>query len=350
MHNKPILLALYIFVVYALTGCDGSNAPPGVRVGLVTDTGGIADRSFNATAWKGVQDAQRDMGILGTYLESRLLTDYGQNIKSFIDQNYDLIITVGFLQADATKAAAEAYPNRKFAIVDSSFDPVLPNVIGLTFNSDEASFLAGYLAAGMSKSGKVGIFGGMKIQPVTVFMVGFESGVFHYNNLKGTKVEVIGWRTDPGAPACGEGRFTDTFVSVEKGRLFANQLMDEGVDIVVSLAGTTSLGAAAAIKERAKMMIGADSDQYVSSPDYKEIFLTSILKNTDKASYDIIKTVVDKTFKGGTYIGSLMNNGVDIAPYHDADSQVPVWLKGEIEQLKKDLIAGKVLTGWAKCL
>ena len=350
-----VALSILLLMMSALTGCNGSNSAPygvpGSRVGLVTDTGGINDRSFNATAWKGVQDAQREMGILGAYLESRLPADYEPNIKLFLDQNYELIITVGFLLADATKAAAEANPGRKFAIVDSSYDPVLPNVMGLTFNSDEAAFLAGYLAAGMSKTGKVGTFGGMQIPSVTIFMVGLEKGIQHYNKLKGTNVEVIGWKTDTTVSACGAGRFTDTFQSTEQGRTFANELMMvDGVDIVVPVAGSTGLGAAAAIKEHAKMMIGVDSDQYISSPDYKEIYLTSILKNTDKASYDVIKTVVNNTFKGGTYRGTLQNDGVGIAPYHDAEAQIPTGLKDEIEQLKKDIIDGKVVTGWANCL
>ncbi len=348
LHTIIVALSVLVLMMSTLTGCDGSKGP--VRIGLVTDTGGVSDRSFNATAWKGVRDAQRDMDILGAYLESQLSSDYEQNIKSFIDQNYEMIITVGFSQADATKTAAEANPDRKFAIVDSSYDPALPNVMGLIFESDEAAFLAGYLAAGMSKTGKVGTFGGMQIPPVTIFMVGFEKGVQHYNKLKSANVEVIGWKTDPAAPACGVGLFTDTFVSIEKGRLFADQLMDNGADIVVPLAGTTGLGAAAAIKDRAMMMIGVDSDQYVSSPDYKEIYLTSILKNTDKAIYDVIKAVLDKTFKGGNYVGTLKNSGVGLAPYHDADAQVPIWLKVEVEQLKQDISNGTVDTGWAVCL
>ena len=343
-------ITLLIAIVITSCGSDSTKSEDSVKIGLVTDTGGISDRSFNATAWKGVQDARRDLGILGAYLESQLPADYEQNTKRFLDQNYELIITVGFPQAVATKAAAEANPDRKFAIVDYSYDPVLPNVLGMIFKSDEAAFLAGYLAAGMSTTGKVGTFGGMQIPPVTIFMVGLEKGVQYYNRLKGTNVEFIGWKTDPGASACGAGRFTDTFVSIEKGRLFANQLMDEGADIIVPLAGTTGIGAASAIKERTKMMIGVDSDQYIVTPDYKEIYLTSILKNTDKACYDVIKTVVENTFKGGTYTGTLKNSGVGIAPYHDFEARIPATLKGEIEQLKKEIIDGTVVTGWGDCL
>ena len=350
-RNTFVTMLIILITVTLLAGCGGDSVKPeySVKVGLVADTGGIGDRSFNATAWKGVEDARNDMGIRGAYLESQVPADYELNTRRFLDQNYELIISVGFPQADATRAAAEANPDRKFAIVDYAYDPVLPNVMGMTFKSDEAAFLAGYLAAGMSETGKVGTFGGMQIPPVTIFMVGMEKGVQHYNSQKGTNVQFIGWKTDPASSACGAGRFTETFVSLEKGRLFANQLMDEGADIIVPLAGTTGIGAASAIKDRAKMMIGVDSDQYISTPDYKEIYLASILKNSDKACYDVIKTVVNTAFMGGTYTGTLKNSGVGIAPYHDFQDRIPAALKSEIEQLKKDIIDGKVTTVWADC-
>jgi basic membrane protein A len=342
------VLAVLMVLVMVLTAC-GTKAGAGIKIGQVTDTGGIDDRSFNATAWKGVQDAITDLGIEGKYLESQQQTDYERNIKEFMDQDYDLIITVGFLLADATKAAAEANPDQSFAIIDSAYDPVIPNVLGLTFQTDEAAFLAGYLAAGMSKTGKVGTFGGIPIPPVTIFMVGFEQGVKYYNQQKGTNVQVLGWTTDFTADGCGNGSFTGNFESTDDGRLFANSLMDEGADIIVPVAGPVGLGSAAAIKERGMMMIGVDTDQYISAPDFKEVYLTSIQKNMDVAVYDTIKAVVDKNFKGGVYVGTLKNSGVGIAPFHDFDAQVPAELKTEIEQLKKDIIDGKIKTGWSDC-
>ncbi len=159
----------------------------------VTDTGGIDDKSFNATAWKGVQDAMTELGIEGKYLESQQQTDYEKNINAFIEEGCDIIVTVGFLLGDATKAAAEANPDQKFSIVDYAYDPAIPNVLGQVFSTDQAGFLAGYLAAGMTKTGKVGTFGGIQIPTVTVFMDGFALGVKYYNEQKGTAVEVLGW-------------------------------------------------------------------------------------------------------------------------------------------------------------
>jgi basic membrane protein A len=337
---------------------------PKIKVGQVTDVGGIDDRSFNATAWKGVQDAMAQLGIEGKYLESQQQTDYERNIKEFLDQKYDLIITVGFLLGTATATAAKENPNQKFAIVDYSYpdcwpgavpgkdcgsDTELPNVLGLTFSTDEAAFLAGYLAAGMSKTGKVGTFGGIKIPPVTIFMVGFEKGVAYYNEKHGTNVQVLGWKTDPTKEGCGDGLFTGNFESTDDGRRFATSLMDEGADIILPVAGPVGLGSAAACKERGMMLIGVDTDWYISAPEYKEVYLTSIMKNMDVAVFDTIKAVVDGTFKGGKYVGTLKNNGVGIAPFHEFEDKVPAELKAELEQIKADIIAGKINTGWADC-
>ncbi len=357
------VLAVLIALLTILSAC-GPKAGAGIKVGQVTDTGGIDDRSFNATAWKGVTDAQNELGVEGKYLESQQQTDYETNIREFLDQKYDLIVTVGFLLGPATAKAAMENPTQSFAIVDYSYpdcwpgavvgkdcgsDKELPNVLGLTFSTDEASFLAGYLAAGMTKTGKVGCFGGIPIPTVTIFMVGFEKGVQYYNQKHGTNVQVLGWKTDPAKAGCGDGSFTGNFESTDDGRKFAQNLMDEGADIIMPVAGPVGLGTAAACKEKGAMMIGVDSDWYVSAPDYKEAYLTSVLKNMDVAVFTAIKAVVDKTFKGGVYVGKLSDNGVGLAPFHDYDSKVPAELKAEIEQLKKDIIAGTVKTGWSDC-
>jgi basic membrane protein A len=213
----------------------------------------------------------------------------------------------------------------------------LPNVLGLTFATDQAGFLAGYLAAGVSKTGKVGTFGGIKIPTVTIFMKGLEAGVKYYNQKHGTKVEVLGWDT-----AKDEGLFTGNFESTDDGRRFAESLMDEGADIILPVAGPVGLGSAAACKERGTMLIGVDTDWYVSAPEFKAVYLTSILKNMDVAVFNAVKAVADGTFKGGVYVGTLKDNGVGIASFHDFDAKVPAALKGEIEQAKKDLIDGKI--------
>ena len=322
------------------------------KVGQVTDMGGIDDKSFNATAWKGIKDAEKSLFVEGKYLESQQQADYAKNIQQFLDEKLDLIITVGFLLGVDTAKAAIANPNQKFAIVDYAYpdcgpgatpgkdcgsDKPLANVLGLTFATDEAAFLAGYLAAGMTKTGKVGTFGGIKIPPVTIFMKGFEAGVKYYNQVKGTKVEVLGWNT-----AKDEGLFTGNFESTDDGRRFAESLVEEGADIILPVAGPVGLGSAAACKERGCLIIGVDTDWYVSAPEFKEVYLTSILKRMDVAVFDAIKSLTRGTFKGGVYVGTLKNNGVGIAPYHEFESKIPDALKAEVEQVKKDLIDGKI--------
>ena len=322
------------------------------KVGQVTDMGGIDDKSFNQTAWKGVQDAINQFGVQGKYLESQQQSDYAKNIQQFLGEKLDFIVTVGFLLGVDTATAAIANPAQKFAIVDYSYpdcwpgavvgkdcgtDKELANVLGLTFATDEAAFLAGYLSAAMTKTGKVGTFGGIKIPTVTIFMKGFEAGVKYYNQKYGTKVEVLGWDT-----AKDEGLFTGNFESTDDGRRFAESLMDEGADIILPVAGPVGLGSAAACKERGTMLIGVDYDWYITAPEFKETYLTSIVKKMDVTVFDAVLAVADGTFKGGTYVGTLKNGGVGITSFHDFDAKVPAKLKAEIEQAQADLIAGTI--------
>jgi len=210
------LLTVLILGSLLLAACGGTatqtQATKKIKVCQITDTGGIDDKSFNATAWKGVQDAMTKLGVDGKYLESKEVADYEKNLNAFVAEKCDLIITVGFLIGDATKAAAEANPDLKFSIVDYSYDPAISNVVGQIFNTDEAAFLAGYLAAGVTKTGKVGTFGGLPIPTVTIFMDGFAKGVAYYNQQKGTSVQVLGW--DPAKP--DTGLFSNSFDDQQK--------------------------------------------------------------------------------------------------------------------------------------
>ncbi|KPL78361.1 membrane protein [Ornatilinea apprima] len=313
----------------------------GMKVCQVTDAGGIDDKSFNATAYKGVVEAADKMGFEGKYLESQQQTDYEKNINAFLEEECDLIVTVGFLLGDATAAAATANPDQKFAIVDFAYDPAFENVLGLTFDTDQAGFLAGYLAAGMTKTGKVGTFGGMQIPTVTIFMDGFAEGVAYYNQEKGTEVEVLGWD-----PETQTGLFTGNFESTDDGRALGETLMDEGADIIMPVAGPVGLGTAAAIMERGNAyMIGVDYDWYVSAPEYASIMLTSVEKGMDVAVFEAAKAVAAGNFAGGAYLGTLENGGVGLAEYHDLDSMVPADLKAEVEALKAMIIAGDVKVG-----
>ena len=337
----------------APTAAPAATKAPAFKVGEVTDMGGVDDKSFNASAWKGVQDAIAQLGIDGKYLESKDQSDYAKNLQQFISESDNLIITVGFLLGVDTATAAKANPNMNFAIVDYTYPDCypgavegkdcgsstdLPNVRGLAFQTDQAAFLAGYAAAGMTKTGKVGTFGGLPIPTVTIFMKGFEAGVKYYNAQKGTNVAVLGWDN-----ATTKGLFTNNFSSTDDGRKFAESLMQEGADIIMPVAGPVGLGSAAVCKETGKCwIIGVDTDWFVSAPEYQSIELTSVMKKIDVAVLKTIKDAQSGSFKGGTVTYTIKDGGVDMAPFHNFDSQVPASLKTELDAAKAALSDGSL--------
>jgi basic membrane protein A len=322
----------------------------GLTLGQVTDLGGIDDKSFNASAYAGAERAVEEFGGEAKYLESQQQSDYAKNIQQFVDEGTDLIVTVGFLLGVDTATAAKANPEQKFAIVDYAYPDCfgdtavegetcgsaaeLPNVLGLTFDTDQAAFLAGYAAAASTQTGKVATFGGINIPPVTIFMKGFEAGVNYYNEQKGTNVEVLGWSN-----ADNDGVFTGNFESTDDGRANAESFVQEGADIIMPVAGPVGLGSAAYCQESGSCkIIGVDTDWTVSASEYTDVILTSVLKRVDNAVYDAAKAVADGSFAGGVYLGTLENEGVGLAEVSGAAAE----LAGELEQLKADIIAGTV--------
>ena len=323
---------------------------------MVSDQAGIDDKSFNETAWRGMLQAEAELGVAVEFLESQDATDYRVNIDAFIEQGCDVIVTVGFLLADDTGAAAVDNPDARFAIIDFPVFPgapwvdaseaVVTNVRGLTYQTDEAAFIAGYLAAGMSQTGIIGTFGGINIPPVTVFMEGYRNGAAHYDSLKGTATTVLGW---DGA----DGLFTDNFTSLDDGRAFGQNLLDEGADVILPVAGPVGLGTGAAINEfndagGSAMMVGVDTDMFFSAPEFQDILLTSILKNMDASVFNTINNVVTLGSLGNQYLGTLANGGVGIAPFHNFDSVVPAALAAELTQLASDIASGVVSVGVAE--
>ncbi|MCX6415308.1 MAG: BMP family ABC transporter substrate-binding protein [Actinobacteria bacterium] len=369
--NVKIAAAVFAVAALGLAGCGGSTttaessaapaasaaasapaasepAAAALKACEVTDVGGVDDKGFNQKAYKGVTDAADQLGVEAAVLESQAETDYAPNIQAFVDQGCNVIVTVGFLLGDATMTAANANPDIPFTIVDYAYGenedgtPMITNnnVLGQVFNTDEAAFLAGYLAAGTTKTGKVGTFGGINIPPVTIFMDGFYYGVQKYNADNGTKVEVLGWD-----PKTQKGLFTENFEKLDDGRTFAQNLVDEGADIVMPVAGPVGLGSAALATELGTdklMIIGVDSDQYESDTANQAVYLTSVLKNMDVTTFNAIKAVADGTFAGGVTVGTLANGGVGLAPYHDMDSMVSPELKDQMTALQAGIIDGSV--------
>ena len=356
------LLSLALVVSMLLTACgptatptaeptqEATEAPtqeaaPGPIIGMVTDMGGIDDKSFNATAWKGIERANKELNVQGSYLESQQQTDYATNITQFVKQEAKLIVTVGFLLADDTAKFAAENPNINFAIVDNN--SLGPNVRGLTFSTDQAGFLAGYVAAAATKTGKVATFGGINIPPVTIFMVGFEAGVKYYNEQNGTAVEVLGWNS-----AENNGVFAGNFESTDDGRRIAEEFMSEGADVIMPVAGPVGLGTAQAVQEAGNAwVVGVDTDWTISSPQYKDVMLTSVMKNIDVAVYDSIMKVATPGFagfNGENYLGTLANNGVGLAPV--AAGAVSADVLKAVEDIKSGIMRGDIDTGWAAYL
>jgi len=335
------------------TEAPTATLAPKLKVGEVTDFGGVDDKSFNALGWKGVTDAMAQLGVDGKHLDSSVQSDYAKNIQQMLSEKQDLIVTIGFNLGVDTAIAAKANPDQKFAIVDYAFPDCfpgavegkdcgsatdLPNVRGLVFQTDQAAMLAGYLAAGMTKTGKVATFGGIAYPSVTIFMKGFQAGVKYYNLKNNATVQLIGWDD-----ATQKGVFVGNFNSTDDGKNTATSLVQEGADIIMPVAGPVGWGSAAYCQTSTKcLIIGVDTDFYVVNPDYASVELSSVQKKVDVAVFNAIKDVVDGKFTGGTYNSTLANNGLDLAPFHNFDSQVPQALKDQIAKLKADIVSGAV--------
>ncbi len=329
------------------SGGSGSASTAGKFLGcMVTDTGGIDDRSFNASSWQGMQEAQQaDPGKISvTYLQSTTQSDYTPNINTFIGKKCGIIVTVGFLMAGATQTASKANPNAKFAIVDNAYTPALSNVDALLFDTVEDGYLGGYLAAGMTKTGKVATFGGQKLPTVTIYMDGFWDGVQYYNSQHHTHVQVLGWNE-----TTQNGSFTGNFTDQTAGQTLTQTFITEGADIVFPVAGNVGLGAAKAVQNADSAagsqkvnMMWVDTDGCVSAAQYCKYFITSVTKGIQTAVKNAVTTAANGSFKGGNYIGTLANGGVALAPYHDFASKVPASLQSELATVKAGLIGGKI--------
>ena len=311
-----------------------TTAPAGatVKLGMVTDIAKLGDKSFNDSAWAGVQMAAKELGVEPKVIETTDPNDYEKNINQFISEGYNVIVTVGFALADATNAAAKANPEVKFIGVDQFQAETIPNVAGLVFNEDQAGYLIGYLAASISKSGKIGAAVATDaVPPVWRFGEGYRAGA------KAAKPDInvqIVYHNDVG--------FDKTFSDPEWGKATALSMIDKGVDVVFGAGGRTGNGAllaAAERKDKGVLAIGVDTDQYLTVPEAQAVLLSSAFKILDKGTADLILQASKGTLKGGNNYGE-----VGLAPFHDLDSKVPAELKTKIEELRKQLLDGSLKT------
>jgi len=339
MKKMYVLLAALLISALVLPACapaaSGGNCADAETfcVGLVTDVGKINDKSFNQSAWEGVQRAQAELGATVQYIETADSKDYDKNIATFADEGYDAIVTVGFGMGEATVKAAGLYPDIKFIGVDQFQAEETANVAGLNFPEDNAGFLVGALAAMMSKSNTIGaVCGTDVVPPVWRFGEGYKAGAAYADGVMGTTTEVlVVYHSDVG--------FDKTFTDPEWGAQTAQSMMDQGADAIFGCGGITGNGAITAAAQAGAYAIGVDTDQYLTLPEAAPRMLSSAMKLITPGVFDIIKTVQDGTFVGGNVFGD-----AGYAPFHDLESEVPAEVKAELEKINTGLLDGSIKT------
>ncbi|KQO11171.1 hypothetical protein ASF06_00380 [Agreia sp. Leaf244] len=341
MSTSTVLRSVVVLAASALVLAGCAPAPETTETAsdycarMVTNSGGLEDRSFNQSSWEGLEKAKSDLSIDAEVIVSTNETDLAPNVTQAVDSGCQFVLTVGYELADATSAEAKANPDVHFAIVDEQVDG--ENIKPIVFDTAQAAFLAGYLAAGTSATGKVATFGGGNQPPVTLFMDGFVDGVAKYNAVHGTAVQALGWSKD-----AQDGVFTGDFEDINKGKVTTQAFIDQGADVILPVAGQVGEGAAAAALENPNVsIIWVDNDGYETLPSsYKPIVLTSVLKNTGDAVVQIVGDDLDGTFDNTPFVGTLENGGVALAPYHDKAAAVSADLQAELDGLKNDIVSG----------
>ena len=320
-------------------------AVPDFQPCMVSDAGGFDDKSFNQSGFEGATAAADELGVELTAVQSDAETDYAPNITNLVDQGCDLIVTVGFALSAATVESAVANPDINYVIIDDAADNDFDgttdaeNIKPLLFDTAQAAFLAGYAAAAYSETGVVGTFGGMNFPTVSIFMDGFAQGVEYHNTEKGTDVKVLGWDR-----AAQDGEFTGGFEANDTARQKAQALIDQNVDVLLPVGGPIYQSAAAAIRDAGReiAMVGVDADFTVTDPSVADLMLTSILKGIAVGTEEAVLAAGNDAFDNSPFIGTLENEGVGIAPFHDFEDKVPAELQGELDDLMAAIIAGDI--------
>ncbi|WP_331731045.1 BMP family ABC transporter substrate-binding protein (plasmid) [Kitasatospora sp. NBC_00070] len=307
---------------------------------MVSDTGGLQDHSFNFEAYAGLkQAASVNKTIEVQQVTSVTRDDYFKHIEAYASGGCDLIVAVGVAMTNAAIESAKLHPSQKYILFDGNSTP--PGIKGIQFNTAQSAFLAGYLAAGMTKTGKVATFGGANFESVRIKMDGFWEGVTYYNKEHQKDVKILGWDVPSQNGTFAPGQ---SFTDIEGGRQITKRFQDEGADIVLPVAGGTGKGALEqALDSGGKLsVIWTDTDGYFSNPDYRSVFLTSIVRDISST----VSTVVDKAAKGdfnaAKFIGDLANKSTDLAPFHDYEDKVPSSLVAELSVVRQGIISGGI--------
>ncbi|WP_460807288.1 BMP family lipoprotein [Nocardioides salsibiostraticola] len=330
------------------TDPSGSSATSDFLPCIVSDAGGFDDKSFNQLSFEGANKAAEELGATLNAVESNSENDYGPNLESLTAEGCNVIVTVGFALASATKDSATANPDIEYVLIDDSADggedgqtfdgqADVENIKPLLYDTAQAAFLAGYAAADYTETGVVGTYGGQPFPTVTIFMDGFKQGAEYYAKEKGKDVKVVGWDGE-------NGSFTGGFEANQTATNTAKQLIDQKVDVILPVGGPIYQGALTAIADSGRdvALIGADADVFETDPNTQEVILTSVLKGMDVSTYEAVLAAGNEEFDFSPYIGTLENDGVGIAPFHNFESKISDTLADELEQVKAGIIDGSI--------
>ncbi|MDR1034162.1 MAG: BMP family ABC transporter substrate-binding protein [Bifidobacteriaceae bacterium] len=336
--------SVLLLVLGGLTACSNNpssdDSASSFLACAVSGAGGFQDKSFNQATLEGLQEAASKFSIEIKTAESQTESDYTPNLEAMVSAGCNVIFPAGYNLVEATNLIAREKPDSHYAMIDDdSID--LPNVKPVIFDTAQASFLAGYVAAGYSKTHIIGTIGGDPQAAVQLFMDGYQQGAIQYDKDNGTETKVVGWDT---AKPDG-GQFIGSYTDQTKCRTIAEAQIAQGADVIMPVAAAAGLGAAAAAKSAGDVsVVWVDADGALAEEGYADIFLTSVMKNIQTAVVETVDSMLtEETFSNKAFIGTLENGGVGIAPYHSFESKLSDDLKSKVETIKADIIAGTLV-------
>lgn len=311
---------------------------------ILSDAGGFDDKSFNQLSFEGVQDAAEELNSDFKQFESKNENDYAGALESFVAQGCDAIVTVGFALSAATVESAKQNPEIEYILIDDAADNDFngtkdaDNIKPILYDTAQAAFLAGYAAADYTKTGVVGTYGGQPFPTVTIFMDGFKQGVDYYAKEKGKAVKLVGFQGGD------KGTFTGGFDANEKATNTAKQILEQNADVILPVGGPIYQGALTAIADSGKdvALVGVDADFYETDPNTQDVVFTSILKNMKQSTFEAVVAAGEDKFDAEAYVGTLENDGVGIAPFHNFEDKISDTLVSELDAVKAGIIDGSI--------
>jgi len=340
--NKPTgyYLLLLLVTMWVMTSCKKENKPNQViHAAMLAQGITFNDLAFLQSCKAGLENAQKEFGITCEYNIDTNTNNYLERLEYYGDLKFDLIIAVGYMWNDAIVTCAKKYPGTRFVLVDAALSEPQPNTESILFDVDEVAYPLGYLSAWWaytqdSENPAVGFVGAFEIPQVRQFTEPYLNGVERFNQEFGKKV-------------LHHGLYASTFIDSALGGQLADSLINIGTDVIFGVGGQTGNGALLKTKERSRRGIGVDVDQFFSFPEVSDILISSAMKSLDHSIYAVVKSFVEGHFNGGgIYTGNLANQGVQLAPFHDFESQIPDSVKRSIDHIKAGIIDGTISTGW----